>query len=229
MKTIKDNEVHIYLTKPEEVDPSLLSKYKKLLCQDEHKRHDRFKFQKLKTNFLITRALARTTLAEYLGCNPNDLTFGTNSYGKPSLEGISFNLSHTDGLIALGVMKNQLFGIDTENLDRKITEKNIAKRFFAEPEYQEIMECTGIERKLKFLQFWTLKEAYIKAVGKGMAIPLDKFYFKIIDDEIKIQTEEDSKNWQFQMFEFQKSHLISIASEGLEIPEVSRYQTIPMD
>lgn len=228
MKSIKNNEVHIYITRPEDVAPSLLLKYKELLSPDEIKRHDRFKFEKVKTNFLITRALVRTTLSKYLGSKPEDLEFEINSFGKPSLKGISFNLSHTDGLIALGVTKNKLIGIDTENLKREVTDTDIAKRFFADPEYQEIKKCRGGERKLKFLQFWTLKEAYIKAVGKGMAIPLNKFYFKITDEEISIHTSEYSKEWQFKMFEIEKKHLLSIAFEGSDSPEVSIHDKIPV-
>ncbi|MCP4163785.1 MAG: 4'-phosphopantetheinyl transferase superfamily protein [Deltaproteobacteria bacterium] len=223
-----DSEIHLYITKPEEVETSDLRKYKDLLSSDEIERHDRFKFDNLKNNFLITRALVRTTLANYLGCDPKSLKFETNSYGKPSLRGISFNLSHTDGLIVLAITGSKKIGVDTENLNRNITDIDIAKRYFAEPEYHEIKACSEIDRKYKFLEFWTLKESYIKAVGKGLSIPLDKFYFKIKGDEIKIHTKEDSLSWQFKMSKINDSHLIALAFEGAEMPDIRTYQTIPM-
>lgn len=174
------DEVHVWriaLERPIEEVQELQN----LLASEEKSRADRFRFEKDRRRFVVVRGLLRVILARYLDLEPSQLRFVYSDYGKPALapapdtSGLSFNLSHAHELALVAVTRDRHVGIDLEYM-RPIPEvEQIAERFFS-PQENEILRTFDDSEKLKaFYQFWTCKEAYIKARGEGLSIPLDRF------------------------------------------------------
>ncbi|TCK33790.1 4'-phosphopantetheinyl transferase [Paraburkholderia sp. BL8N3] len=157
-----------------------------ILSQDERARRDRFRFPKLRRDFLITRWLVRNILSERLSVPARDLRFGTNAYGRPFLVAypeLSFNISHTDGLIALAVAQTGEIGMDVERLQTGRATSALADYSFAASERAALNAIAAEEFDEAFLTYWTLKESYIKALGTGLSTPLDSFSFSVEDEK----------------------------------------------
>eukprot|EP00897_Mesotaenium_endlicherianum_P008606 jgi/Mesen1/7774/ME000408S06880 len=190
-------EVHLWCLFPEEVrDSGLLQAYNTFLCPAEHARIAEARTPELKQERLLTQTLVRTTLAGYCGglLEPSGLSFVKNKYGKPQVDWqasgltgaatrLQYNLSHTSSLIACGLTLDSPIGLDVEEVHRD-TRRDVlavARRRFSPEEADWLEQVADLEeRRLRFVQLWTLKEAYVKALGKGIqAAPLRQFSFKL--------------------------------------------------
>lgn len=175
--SLPQNEVHVWracLDIPQSKADSLL----KILNKAEQQRASRFKFPEPRNIFVISRAFLRLALGKYLKVAPEALEFWTTTHGKPELTGqpgLRFNLSHTEGMAILGVVLQKEIGIDVESLDRDVNTLELADRFFSSVEASWVRSQLESERTRAFLHCWTAKEAYVKAHGEGLSIPLDGF------------------------------------------------------
>ena len=219
---IEAGDVKIFLTKDQEVsDQTLLEQYHQLLSEEELKRYKRFHFDEHKHQFLVSRALLRSVLGEYLSLEPAEIIFEQNSWGKPEIhadqndQALRFNLSHTDGLVALAVTKTKRIGIDVEPIAREAELLKLADRYFSEAESLALKQVPEEEINHDFFSYWTLKESYIKAVGMGLAIPLDSFGFILNTDSIGFEiaepTTENKKKWRFWQMEASADHYLALA------------------
>jgi 4'-phosphopantetheinyl transferase len=199
--------VHVLTVRQD--DPDLrarLEQYRRLLNADERAREARFHFDTDKERFVIGRALTRLQLSRFLGGDPRTWPLVTNAYGRPELAGptpppLGFNVSHTHGLVAIAVTGTTDVGVDVECITRRLTHE-IADRFFAAREVADLRQLGEGEQARVFFDYWTLKEAYIKARGMGLALPLKHFAFALrppalptisFDPEI----DDDPATWQF--------------------------------
>ena len=181
----------------------------------------RFAFEHDRHSFLITRALVRTVLSRYAVVPPEAWTFVPNGYGKPEIAGpdpvppLRFNVSHTRGLVACVVAWERDVGVDVEHLDRPSLGLGLAERYFAPAEVASLRRVPPEEFPRAFLDFWTLKEAYIKARGMGLALPLADFAFHLGPGAIRIsftpRIEDDPNHWQFLRFELKERHKVAVA------------------
>lgn len=190
------------------------------LSTEEMARWRSFRFDKHRNEYLATRALIRTTLSNYYEIAPEAWFFPRNSYGKPSAKPIidlQFNLSNTLGLIVCLVSQNGSVGIDTEPLSRAEEINSVATEYFSDLELTELNSLSSQARPDRSLSLWTLKEAYIKARGYGLSIPLDKFSFLfnktdnlqlLIDNSLNDRTE----NWRYGLLEFANHRIAYCAS-----------------
>jgi 4'-phosphopantetheinyl transferase len=197
-----------------------LEGYRTLLSDDERQREQRFYFDGDKERFVIGRALARLQLSRYLGGDPRDWALVTNRYGRPELAAptippIGFNVSHTPGLVACAVTATADVGVDVEFVNRRLTD-NIAERFFAPREVADLRALDEAAQARVFFDYWTLKEAYIKARGLGLALPLAHFAFCLrppapptiaFDPEI----DDDPDTWQFAQSSPTPDHRLAVA------------------
>lgn len=208
-ESLTEREVHVWLTHPERIrEPERLAAYDRLLTADERRRGQRFRFERDRHAFLVTRALVRTVLSRYEDVDPADWRFVTRSHGRPELapdmgSRMRFNLSHTDGLIACAVALERDVGVDVEASDRRAETTEIADRFFSPSEVEELRALAPHLQRARFFTYWTLKEAYIKARGLGLAIPLDGFSFHLRENHpISISFDErvadEPLAWQFR-------------------------------
>lgn len=240
---LSPGEIHVWLAFYDEIaDEGLHVAYRKLLNDAEREQEPRFYFARDRRRYLITRALVRTVLSHYVPIHPSEWVFSTNFYGRPEVEnaegreaGLSFNISHTHSLIVLGVTKSRELGIDVENVRAREGSIAIAKHYFAPQEVAALGTAPEHEQQDRFFEYWTFKEAYIKARGMGLSLPLDKFGFHYpgegaveiaIDPELK----DDPARWQFWQYRPTPEYLVAICAErvGAGSPTVIVRQAVPM-
>lgn len=159
------------------------------LSPDEIDRSVRFHFQKDREQFIAARGGLRDILSRYLTVSPAQLQFNYSPYGKPALggesvtSGLSFNLSHSHQLALVAVTRGCAVGVDLEWMRSELADEQIARRFFSKVEVQSLLEQPLLLQKEAFFTCWTRKEAYIKARGEGLSLPLDQFDVALIPGE----------------------------------------------
>ena len=223
--TLPDRQAHLWWARPERfTDPAELAGYRAMLTDDERDKTDRFRFARDRHTCLITRALVRTTLSRYQDVPPERWRFRTNDHGRPNVSApaspVRFNLSHTDGLIVCLVSRDRDVGVDVEHLERASRWVDLADRYFAPREVAALRRVTAAGRPTRFLEYWTLKESYIKARGLGLAIPLADFSFDLparSTDDIAIRfapaIDDEPARWQFGLERLASGHLVATAVE----------------
>lgn len=214
---------HVWYVQQEEVsDERLLARYEALLAPDEREQERRFLFQEDRREYLVTRALVRTVLSLYRGTDPADWYFSRNRRGRPEVEGpggkrfVRFNLSNTQGLVACAVTRAVDIGIDVEDVTRSGDFEALAERCFSALERQSLRRLPSRARRRRFFEYWTLGEAYIKARGLGLEIPLDKFSFCLDEGpEVRIECEPElgdrAEDWQFRRYRLGRRHQMALA------------------
>jgi 4'-phosphopantetheinyl transferase len=158
------------------------------LSADEISRADRFHFAKDRNHFVAARGLLRSLLSAYLGINSEKLGFSYAEKGKPSLqEGhqsvINFNLAHSHDLAIYAFSQSREVGIDLEYMRDDLANEEIAERFFSLREIKSLVTVPAELKKQAFFNCWTRKEAYIKARGEGLSMPLDEFDVSLKPEE----------------------------------------------
>jgi len=199
--------------------------YCELLRGEELERAARLKLPRVRNEYLVARALVRHVLSHYASVPAEAWTFTQNAHGKPVVATpwpgfTSFNLSHSAGLVVLAVAASGQIGVDVESLQRKTTGIDLARRFFSAPEVLLLESCPEYRQHEMFLQIWTLKEAFIKAIGQGLSFPLDQFSMSLPKDgppRIRFAAadgrppESGSRHWQFAQIRFLSEHHLSLA------------------
>lgn len=156
--------------------------FKTILSDDEISKAESFYKQEGKEKAFISRGLLRIILSQYLAIKPEKIKFIYNQKGKPDLDSktnsihLKFNLSHKNQYIIYGFSLRNI-GIDLELIDKNKTLLPIAKRFFTEEEYQYLKSLDNPKQNETFYQFWTKKEAYLKAIGEGLSGGLNTINF----------------------------------------------------
>jgi 4'-phosphopantetheinyl transferase len=180
-----------------------------LLSQDELQRAQQYTHQEVRQQFVLGRALLRTALARYTGADPKSLEFRYTPRGKPALRPLrglplEFSLSHTRGLVVCAVALGDAVGVDVENQQRQRTlaPLDLARRYFAPAETDRLESLPVDEQFAAFLDFWTLKEAFVKARGTGLAMSLADFAFSLLADgpptiSFSPSSGDRPEDWQF--------------------------------
>lgn len=240
-------ETHLWYVLPDDVkSASLLRQYSELLSPCEKDNVLRMRGDELKKKALLARALVRTTIARYQANNvvdPRSLKFKKNIYGKPEVDWqdnekcaklpLHFNISHTNSLIACGVSINVPIGIDVEDKRRSIKHDVLAfaKRYFSPDEVKFLSTLPDAEvQRQEFIKLWTLKEAYVKALGRGFsAAPFNTFTIRSETEmkggyglskasEITVKLPDDaekcSSEWKFALLELAGYHYAAICVEN---------------
>ena len=224
---IQPAETHVWLTFYEWIsEERLLAAYRELLDGSEKEEESRFYFARDRQRYLVTRALVRTVLSRYASVDPKDWVFSTDGYGRPHIVnreatdgGLSFSVSHTKGLIALGVAKGRSLGVDVENFARPKISIDMAAHYFAAQETAALRELPHA-RQYRFFEYWTFKESYIKARGMGFSLPLDRFSFHFADEHavalvIDPELGDDPSRWQLWQLQPTSEHLLAVCAERL--------------
>ncbi|GAB2923783.1 4'-phosphopantetheinyl transferase superfamily protein [Paraburkholderia jirisanensis] len=177
------NTIDLWFAEPESINSAvLLDAYRALLSDDELECASQFYFARDRHSYLITRALVRTVLSNLLGVAANTLRFAANQYGRPYLlhdGGLSFSISHTAGMIVVATSRSGEIGVDLESRETSRATNILAERCFAPGEIVAFRSIAPSHADETFLSIWTLKEAYIKARGTGLSLPLKSFQFDL--------------------------------------------------
>jgi 4'-phosphopantetheinyl transferase len=170
------HEVHVWRVPLDLPSPSVSN-----LSADEQARAARFRFDVHRTRFTAGRAALRHLLGRYLEIRPEEVVFRYSAHGKPSLDGsaagsgLRFNFSNAGGLGLAAFVLHREVGVDLEELKPVADFAGIAERFFSPAENRVLLALPAESRDVAFFTCWTRKEAYIKALGEGLSIPLDSF------------------------------------------------------
>jgi 4'-phosphopantetheinyl transferase len=220
---LRDDEVHVWhvdLVAWDKEADSLLE----LLSADEQERAARFKFAGPRNQYLISRALLRRALGRYLKIEGREVRFQTATNGKPELAADSdlrFNLSHTQGATVFAITRKRQVGVDVERMRKDTNAMELAERFFSRPEVQWLRSQPASEVIASFFSCWTAKEAYIKAQGEGLSMPLISFGVlpSPADASSKLRLEvyddpEESKRWSIWRLELGLDLRAALAVDG---------------
>jgi len=196
------------------------------LSADEAQRALRFRFEEDRQRFIIAHACLREVLSRYLGCEPKQINFSTNENGKPELSphnNLDFNLSHSGGYVLIAVACERKVGVDVEHFrPGNLDHDKIARRYFSQ---SEVSELTALPPRLQmegFYNCWTRKEAYIKALGVGLSLPLDSFDVSLTPDEPAVLREarpdpNEASRWTLISLDIQPDYACAVAVEGREL------------
>lgn len=223
-----EGEAHLWIVRTESLaDPERRASLRRLLSEDEHARLARRVRESDRHTFLIARALVRTVLAHYTGEAPAELRFETGRFGRPSLafpcvDALRFSLTHTEGLVACLVGRGGEFGIDAEALDRRGDFERIAGRVLADSECRAWSALPEAERRAGFLRHWTLKEAYLKALGVGLQVAPRSAVFAIDGERIRLETaaphDSAPESWRFVGLRPTAEHTLAVALRRIGAP-----------
>jgi 4'-phosphopantetheinyl transferase len=235
--SLPDHEVHLWYVFSDQItDPNTLHSYHALLSPEEAARHRRFAFARNRQQFLVARALVRTTLSRYAGVRPAAWAFVANGHGKPEVAApagfshLRFNLSHTDGLVACAVAAGREVGVDVEDVGRRPVSDGLARYCLSAAELAHWEALPEGERHDAFFDYWTLKEAYIKARGVGLSLPLQDFSFLLRGEGPPAVAfapgfGDDPDAWQFARFRPSGRHRAALAvrrPDSLDLTPVVR-------
>lgn len=194
------------------------------LSADEIQRAIRFHFPADRDRFIAAHGILREILGRYLHCRPGDLAFSFNQYGKPALvnSNLEFNLSHSNDFALLAVTQGRKIGVDVEHIRTDMELESIARRNFSKIEVDELMSLPPEKREIGFFNCWTRKEAYIKAHGVGLSLPLDCFDVSLSPDQPAILRatrphKQEASFWTLQSLDIDLHYAGALAAEGLDL------------
>lgn len=176
----KPGEVHLWFAHVN-LNPDVLEQLNATLSDRERARADRFVFEKHKVRYVFAQGVLRDVLSQATGIGAAEIEFTGNLYGKPFLKTaagaatLQFNLSHSADMVAVGLMEHRAIGVDVEYIRPVHDLESVALDNYTPGEFDTIYGVPAEEQKAMFFRYWTRKESYIKAVGKGLSIPLNTF------------------------------------------------------
>jgi 4'-phosphopantetheinyl transferase len=215
-------EVHIWQAGLE-VSAGMLHELQATLSADELTRAARFHFARDRDRFIAAHAIVRDILARYLQASPAALEFSNNEYGKPALagnwrDGPRFNLSHSGELVVIAIARDREVGVDVEQYAPNRADLAVAEHYFSPAELARLRALPEDVRPRAFFNCWTRKEAYIKALGMGLAVPLDSFDVSLAPDEpaalLRAAVTAEQGAWQLRHLELGEEYIGALAAAG---------------
>jgi 4'-phosphopantetheinyl transferase len=192
------------------------------LSEAERARASRFHHLSDRWEFRLGRLMARHLLSARSGIAPGEFRFVENAHGRPEIAhpsldpSLRFNLSHSGGIVACVLGEAPQIGVDVERLDRPPIDPRVIRRYCSEPEQAALAEMPEGLRHERFLELWTLKEAYVKARGTGLTLPLHKVSFEVGVDgpgDVSFNGLDDEARWMFAHTRLEPRHLLAVAAE----------------
>jgi len=176
-----------------------------------------FKFMADKQRSLIGHLIVLRFYSKLLNINWKEILFDYNEHDKPSIKGREnhfFNISHSGNQVVAAFSDHNI-GIDVEKI--KGDRRKIANRFFTSSEIADMKAIENEDEQVKyFYQLWTLKESYMKAIGKGMTLSLSSFAFKKEQDEFKLAFSKEGMNWHFYSPKWEEGYYLSLCCKNKE-------------
>lgn len=231
-----DRAIHLFLGSLDDVDiPGIRSACSELLCSSEREQAARFTSDRRRHEYVFAHGLVRAALSRLAPqVAPAAWRFTRDRYARPfisyprSAEPLHFSLSHTDGFVACAVSSCERVGIDVEATDRPVSHLEIARTFFSSAEHADLISLPPAQQKDRFFDLWTLKEAYAKARGLGLQLPLDEFSIHVAPGGKRGITfsrdlGDDPESWCFSQFSPSPRHRLAVADgSGWRLPLVSQ-------
>jgi 4'-phosphopantetheinyl transferase len=201
-------------------DEKVLGQLESTLSLEEKARADRFHFVNDRNRFVVARGLLRELLGGYLHQTPSSLEFSYGLHGKPFLSGknasigLCFNLSHSSGVVVYAIARQRNLGIDVEHIKPESAGEDIARRYFSAREVKDLQTLPPEARTDGFFHCWTRKEAYLKATGMGLQIPLDSFAVSLLPGEPARFLAGVKPRWQLAAFHPAEGYMAAVVYDG---------------
>ena len=235
MLKLSNSEIHLWLADHHDFDGlELQNECLSWLSEEELCRLNRYVFERHKKQFLLGRMLVRNALSRYSNISPQYWRLTENQYGKLFVESnqeksLFFNLSHASDRLVLAVSRVDQLGVDIEASDKLRKIVKIAMRHFSNSEVEELVSLPDSQQLSRFYELWTLKEAYIKARGFGLVIPLNQLTFAFSEDRLILhfsrEIEDDPLAWQIWQIYTPASYKLALALRNeREITSINSYR-----
>jgi len=198
------------------------------LSNDERDRASRFHFERDRRRFIAGRHILRLLLSAYLDLEPGNLSFRYSAHGKPELENVrmvsrlAFNVSHSGPVALFAFVRDHKVGVDVEQLRTDIATSEIAEQFFSQSEQASLKELPKNLQHQAFFACWTRKEAFVKAKGEGLSLPLHQFDVSLTPAKpaeilgTRPDTEERHR-WSLWSLDLGPGHAAALAVEGVGV------------
>jgi 4'-phosphopantetheinyl transferase len=231
------NDLHVWLAPEALVDaPGVAAALERLLPDDEIARLADFRAEAPRRLHLLARGLQRSMLSAFFpGTAPIDWRFERSAAGRPSLAhghglDVDFNLAHTRGLVAMALGRDVRVGIDVERFERRRS-LEIARRYFSAREIAAFEALPDELRPRRFVELWTLKEAYLKAIGTGISGGLGSMTFDWHDGALAFEraSDPDAPRWRFRQWRRGDDHLLALAWLARREVQVERRELTAAD
>jgi 4'-phosphopantetheinyl transferase len=218
------DEVHVWRATLDQT-PSQIQGFLHNLAADEKWRAERFYFERDREYFIVARGVLRAILGGYLNRAPECLSFCYSPHGKPALavesdaDAIRFSVSHSHGVALYAVTRGREVGIDLERIRFDLEVAEIAERYFSRREVAMLRTLPTEAQRQAFFRCWTRKEAYLKARGEGLSLPLDQFDVSLAAGEpaAVLGTQQDPSEvsrWSLQELTAAPGYVAALAVEG---------------
>lgn len=196
-----------------------------VLDAEEAQRWKRYHRKESQDLFLLAHVATRFVLSNYASTDPAMWAFERGENGRPELAGgppgLRFNISHTEGMVAVLVHGEDDAGVDVESPWRSTNITSVSRRGLTEAERAAMFALPEKLQAERFYQLWTLKESFIKAKGKGFAMPLSKFGFAIGDDgsigfSCDPSLDPDASKWSYSTTWTESGHVVSTCAHAVD-------------
>jgi 4'-phosphopantetheinyl transferase len=201
-------------------DPAAVAHARNTLNAADRDRFDRYHVDRDRRMFVLGRWMSRQLVGQALGVPAESWEWRTGTHGRPEIAApptpVRFNLAHSAGLVVCALANAREVGVDVEDLERPPIDERMVRRYLSPSEADDV-EAHGEDWRHRFLVYWTLKEAYLKALGLGISVPLREISFAL-EPEIRIMflgsLAATSTSWAFQLLQPTERHLVAIAASA---------------
>ncbi len=221
MISLPADEVHLWYLIPQRLDPAWVTAFLPVLGSDERAQLESLANPNLARDYLIARGMVRRVLSRYADSMPPERwEFTRNSWGRPAIANpgfaLRFNLTHCYGWMGCVVALGRDIGVDAEDSARALDFELVARQNFSHSESAWLRGLAPELRRRSFFELWTLKEAFVKARGLGLSLPLDQFSFELTPGaKVRIRCEPSLKvndpQWQFELLRPTARHQVAVA------------------
>src|SRR5450432_3775189 len=218
---LQDGEVHVWKAHLD-CEEASLRRLEATLSTEETARADRFFAERDRNSFVTTRGILRELLGRYLKCTPAQIEFCYGPKGKPFLPPdpcrltVQFNVSHCHGLALLAFTPRRNLGVDVERVRAEIAAEEIAERYFLPKEVAELRALHPSLHAEAFFLCWTRKEAYIKARGEGLHIPLESFRVSLTPGKAEKLESPGGARCGLQSIQLDEAYVGALVGEGCD-------------
>jgi 4'-phosphopantetheinyl transferase len=225
--SLPGDEVHVWRASLD-LSTSRVLRLRETLTADELGRVARFHFQEDRDRFIVARGSLRTILCRYLGLEPGQIRFSYGPFGRPALVApsgfsgqwaLDFNLSHSGDLALFAFAQGRKVGIDVERISADVDWEPMAERFFSPRESAALRVLPPDVRREAFFTCWTRKEAFVKAQGEGLSLPLDRFDVSVVPGKpatlLAIRGDPgEASRWMLRDLSPGPGYVAALAAEG---------------
>jgi len=229
--TEEPGHIHVWFRLTASMSQPEIAAARRLLSPDERARCDRYRLVSDRRDYAAAHALLRVSLSRCCtNVDPNAWIFDVDAHGKPELMSprpsagpLTFNLSHSRGIVACAIAPGTAVGIDVVLIDDEFDYSSIARQCLSSDELVQLEALAPDSRSSRFMELWALKEAYTKATGRGLSERLSDLGFAIDSGRICFLSPRNvaSATWRFGLFTPAPQYRLAVAIDCRHTP-VSR-------